>query len=114
MTEMPSPCHGNLAMKSVTIENQSSPRVHCNAVHPLPFMECAHCCWLVATGDDHLTEKFPTAKIAKSHDRRQSRLVIPVGVREHGVCTFTPSNWPDACPIYTRKQALNGGIEGAS
>ena len=93
MTDMRSPCH-------------PSPWIYRIVVHRLPFMEGAHWGWLVATGDDPLTEKFPTAELAKTHDRRQSPLIILVGVREHGVCTFTPSNYLDARPMYTGKEAL--------
>ena len=95
-----------LAMKTVRVENHPSPWIHRNAVHRLPLMEGAHWCWLVATGDDPLTEKFPTAELAKTHDRRQSRFIILVGVREHGVRTFTPSNYLGARPMYTGKEAL--------
>ena len=93
------------AMKTVRVENHPSPWVRRNAVHRLPFMKGAHKCWLVAIGDNPLTEKFPTAELAKTHDRRQSRLIILVGVREHRVCTFTPSNYRDARPMYTGKEA---------
>ena len=94
-----------LAMTTVGVENHPSPRVHRNAVHRLPFMEGAHWCWLVATEDDPLTETFPTAKIAETHNCREIQLIILVGVRDHGVRTFTLSNHLDARRMYTGKEA---------